>query len=33
MNETRSRRTFLSGKINPEVLLESFNLENLEPIK
>jgi len=33
MNETKSRRTFLSGKINPEVLLESFNLENLQSIK
>lgn len=33
MNETRSRRTFLSGKINSEVLLESFNLENLQSIK
>jgi methenyltetrahydromethanopterin cyclohydrolase len=33
MNETGSRRTFVSGKINSEVLLESFNLENLEPVK
>jgi methenyltetrahydromethanopterin cyclohydrolase len=33
MNETKSRRTFFSGKINPEVLLESFNLENVQSIK
>jgi methenyltetrahydromethanopterin cyclohydrolase len=31
MNETRSRRTFVCGKVNPEVLAESFNLETLEP--
>ncbi len=30
MNETTSRRTFVSGRLNPEVLAESFNLEMLE---
>ncbi len=30
MNETGSRRTFVSGKVNPEVLMESFNLERLD---
>src|SRR5512136_1254852 len=33
VNEIKSRRTFVCGKVNPEVLLESFNLENLEPIR
>lgn len=27
MNELKSRRTFAAGKINPDVLMESFNLE------
>ena len=31
MNEIKSRRTFVIGKVNPEVLAESFNLEVLEP--
>jgi len=30
MNETRSRRTFVSGRINPDVLAESFGLQNLD---
>jgi len=30
MNETRSRRTFVSGRINPDVLTESFGLQNLD---
>jgi len=30
MNETLSRRTFVSGKVNPEVLMDSFNLEVLK---
>jgi len=29
MNEIKSRRTFVTGKVNPEVLTESFNLEVL----
>lgn len=29
MNETLSRRTFVSGRVNPDVLKESFNLETL----
>lgn len=29
MNETLSRRTFVSGRVNPDVLMESFNLETL----
>ncbi len=29
MNELKSRRTFISGKVNPDVLMESFNLETL----
>jgi methenyltetrahydromethanopterin cyclohydrolase len=29
MNETLSRRTFVSGKVNQDVLMESFNLETL----
>jgi methenyltetrahydromethanopterin cyclohydrolase len=29
MNEIGSRRTFVSGKVNPDVLAESFNLENI----
>jgi len=33
MNETKSRRTFVCGKVNPEVLAESFNLETLEPAR
>ncbi len=28
-NELKSRRTFVSGKVNPDVLMESFNLETL----
>jgi len=32
MNETKSRRTFVCGKVNPDVLMESFNLEVLEPV-
>jgi methenyltetrahydromethanopterin cyclohydrolase len=27
MNELKSRRTFVSGRINPDVLMESFNIE------
>lgn len=27
MNELKSRRTFAAGKVNPDVLMESFNLE------
>jgi methenyltetrahydromethanopterin cyclohydrolase len=30
MNETMSRRTMVSGKINPDVLTESFGLQNLD---
>ncbi|HNX09420.1 MAG TPA: methenyltetrahydromethanopterin cyclohydrolase [Methanothrix sp.] len=30
MNETRSRRTLVSGRINPDVLAESFGLQNLD---
>lgn len=30
MNEMTSRRTFVSGRLNPEVLMESFNLELLK---
>jgi methenyltetrahydromethanopterin cyclohydrolase len=30
MNELTSRRTFVAGRINPDVLMESFNLEVLE---
>jgi methenyltetrahydromethanopterin cyclohydrolase len=29
MNETLSRRTFVSGRVNADVLMESFNLETL----
>lgn len=29
VNELKSRRTFVSGRVNPEVLAESFNLELL----
>lgn len=29
MNETISRRTFVSGRVNADVLMESFNLETL----
>jgi len=30
MNETASRRTFVSGKLSPQVLAESFRLETLD---
>lgn len=30
MNEIKSRRTFVSGKVNLDVLAESFNLESLD---
>ncbi|MDD1753115.1 MAG: methenyltetrahydromethanopterin cyclohydrolase [Methanotrichaceae archaeon] len=30
MNELRSRRTFVAGKVNPNVLVESFSLEILD---
>jgi methenyltetrahydromethanopterin cyclohydrolase len=30
MNEIKSRRTFASGKVNLDVLAESFNLQNLD---
>jgi len=30
MNETESRRTFVSGKLSPQVLAESFRLESLD---
>jgi methenyltetrahydromethanopterin cyclohydrolase len=33
MNEIKSRRTFVIGKVNPEVLAESFNLEVLESVR
>lgn len=33
MNETTSRRTFVSGRLNPAVLAESFNLEMLESVR
>jgi Cyclohydrolase (MCH) len=33
MNEIKSRRTFVTGKVNPEVLAESFHLEALEPVR
>ena len=29
VNELKSRRTFVSGRVNPGVLAESFNLELL----
>jgi len=29
-NELKSRRTFVCGKVNPVVLMESFNLETLD---
>ena len=31
MNEVKSRRTFVCGRVNPDVLAESFNLEPLKP--
>jgi len=30
MNEIKSRRTFVSGKVNLDVLAESFNLQSLD---
>ena len=30
MNELMSRRTFVTGRVNPDVLMESFNLEALK---
>jgi methenyltetrahydromethanopterin cyclohydrolase len=33
MNELKSRRTFVTGKINPGVLMESYNLEVLSQAK
>ena len=30
MNELRSRRTFVAGRVNPDVLVESFSLEILD---
>jgi hypothetical protein len=33
MNEIKSRRTFVTGKVNPVALAESFNLEVLEPVR
>ena len=30
MNEISSRRSFVSGKLNPQVLTESFRLETLD---
>src|SRR5512137_2229294 len=32
MNETKSRRTFVSGKVNMDVLAESFNLQSLDAV-
>jgi len=32
MNEILSRRTFVSGKVNPDVLAESFNLQSLDAV-
>jgi len=29
MNETRSRRTLVSGRVNADVLMESFNLKTI----
>lgn len=31
MNDLKSRRTFVRGRLNPEVLAESFNLEIMKP--
>jgi len=31
MNDLKSRRTFVRGRLNPEVLAESFNLEIMNP--
>jgi len=33
MNEIKSRQTFVTGKVNPEVLAESFHLEALELVR
>jgi methenyltetrahydromethanopterin cyclohydrolase len=32
MNETKSRRTFVSGKVNLDVLAESFNIQSLDTV-
>jgi len=32
MNEIKSRRTFASGKVNLDVLAESFNLQSLDAV-